>query len=323
MNFRTEIKIEKSNSIELNHTRKIFLIGSCFTENIGGKLANYFFNTLMNPFGITYNPLSISAILRRILANENFEDSDLFYHNELWNSFMHHSRFSEPDKFVALEKINKSLQDANKFIQEADVLVISFGTAWIYQKSEDGELVNNCHKLPSRDFVRRRLSVTEIVKDYSDLVSVLHELNPNLKILFTVSPVRHLKDGFHENQISKSILMLAVEELLRSELCHYFPSYEIVMDDLRDYRFYASDYSHPSDEAVDYIWSKFVEMYMDDSTTRSLPIIEKLYKAMNHRLFNPESESTIKFRKANIRLVEKIESEVKGIDLEKARQHFE
>ena len=212
--------------------------GSCFAENIASKFINAGFTVDLNPFGIAYNPLSLSQNLNRLLDNKPFAADELFKDNDIYHSFSHHSRFSGTNPDEVLAKINSRMEQSATFLQTANLLVITFGTAYVYRLQSTGATVSNCHKLPAKFFTYKRLTIDEIVDEWNGLIALLQTFNPSLRILFTVSPVRHLKDGVHENQLSKSILLLSVNELIGNHSnCSYFPAYEIVLDDLRDYRF--------------------------------------------------------------------------------------
>lgn len=289
MKFRTEIAIP-SGEFSLSHSDKILMIGSCFVENLSEKLIRSGFQVCVNPSGIMYNPVSIRLTLEDILQKRRFDDSDLFVHQGVYHSFFHHSRFSgtEPDKVLAT--MNASVEEAHAFLKEAMLLVITLGTAHVYYSTEDHCPVSNCHKLPSQHFVAKRLAPEAIVREWNGLLVRLREINPALKILFTISPIRHWKDGAHDNQVSKSILFVAVDELMKQQApTYYFPSYEIVMDDLRDYRFYAEDMLHPNAQAIDYIWDKFQCAYFTDKTRALIREWESIRQALAHRPFNPDS----------------------------------
>jgi hypothetical protein len=289
MDFRTIVEPKKSNHA-INHESLILMMGSCFAENIGEKLLELKFSADVNPFGVLFNPVSVAKSLERLNENKLYAENELFYHNDCWHSFTHHSRFSMPNKTECLELINNRLINASKVLKNANFLVLTFGTAYIFYKIEDGEPVANCHKLPAKKFNRKLLDVDSIVSVYKKLFDALKENNPKLKIILTVSPVRHLGDGVHENQISKSVLLLAVNELCKSGYAEYFPAYEIVLDDLRDYRFYKTDMAHPSDEAVNYIFEKFGKTYFSEETKKLNVEIESINNAFNHRPINDQSE---------------------------------
>ena len=278
----------------LRHSDKLLVMGSCFAEHIGGRLEQMKFRTVVNPYGVLYNPLSISEALARLVDCRLFAEEELCeFPDGGWNTWLHHSRYSHPDKGEALAAINDSVRQASQMLVEADALIITLGTAWVYRLADTGEVVGNCHKVPERRFVRQRLQVGEVVEALSAVIGRIRRVNPKLRVLFTVSPVRHLKDGLHGNQLSKSTLLLAVDELCRTmpECCSYFPAYEVVVDELRDYRFYAEDMAHPSRQAVDYVWECFVEHCVDDAARLFMQRWAKVVRALEHRPFNPESEA--------------------------------
>lgn len=294
MNFRTIVEPPKSLH-NLTHESGILMVGSCFTENIGEKLKGLKFKSDVNPFGVLFNPVSVAKCIERLLEGRTFEENELFFYNDCWHSFSHHSRFSMPDKTECLKHINNSLLFSSETIRQADYLIITFGTAFTFYKVDDNESVSNCYKLPAKNFNRKLLDVDSIVEAYKKLFDDLKDYNPKIKIILTVSPVRHLNNGAHENQISKSILLLAVNELCQLGYAEYFPAYEIVLDDLRDYRFHASDLAHPSSEAIDYIFEKFGNVYFSQETLKLNSEIESIRSACNHKPFNSKSESFKKF----------------------------
>ena len=296
MNFRTVVEPGKSN-FQISHHSSALMMGSCFSENIGHKLAGLKFQVDLNPFGVLFNPLSIAKSLERLLAGNIFAGDELFFYNDSWHSFMHHSRFSSPDKNLCLQQINERITNSSEGIEKLDFLIITFGTVWTFFNINDGEPVSNCHKLPARNFERRLLEIPTIVETYKHLFLKLKEKNSGLKIILTVSPVRHLGDGAHENQVSKSILLLAVHELCKLQNTEYFPAYEIMLDDLRDYRFYKSDLAHPSDEAVEYIFEKFSNAYFSNETLKLNNEIESIIAASKHRPVNCNSGSFQQFKK--------------------------
>ena len=257
--------------------------GSCFAENIASKFLNTGFTIDLNPFGIAYNPTSLSYNLNRLLNNNPFSKDELIKDKDIYHSFSHHSRFSGTDPHEVLDKINSRMEISSAFLSTANLLIITFGTAYVYRLQSNDAVVSNCHKIPAKFFTYKRLTVEEITREWSNLIIRLQTFNPSLRILFTVSPIRHWKDGAHENQLSKSILLLAVDELLHNcSNCFYFPAYEILLDDLRDYRFYTEDMLHPSSQAIDYIWDKFKESWFDDETLLKVREFEKNNKALKH-----------------------------------------
>lgn len=292
MDFRTQVIIPTPH-FRLTHSTNLMLLGSCFSENIGRKLLDNKFQAKVNPFGIAFNPLSVATVVRRLLANENFGENDLVFHNNVFQSFLHHGSFSHHDKTECLKNISETFSDAADYILKTDVFLITFGTAYVYKLKPTGQVVANCHKFPADTFVRERLSVEEIVNEWTDIIAKLLVVNPSAKLIFTVSPIRHWKDGAHENQISKSILHLAIETLQEkfTSSIFYFPAYEIVLDELRDYRFFAEDMMHPSSVAVDYIWERFGETFFSKETAEINSEWQQISRALNHRALNEKSAS--------------------------------
>ncbi len=296
--FRT-LTEQKTSSFRISHQSKILFNGSCFTENIGQKLHELYFRVRINPFGVVYNPLSLLNSLGILLDGEEYSELDLDFHNELWYSWDHHSSFSNPEKEECLVRINDEIKISSKHLKKSDFLVLTFGTAWVYMLNKTGEIVSNCHKVPSKEFDRILLSQQDIVNSWKAFIPELLKKNENLKIIFTVSPVRHLKDSAHGNQLSKSVLLLSIDELCKlfPQNTEYFPAYEIQLDDLRDYRFYADDLLHPSRQAIDYIWNIFGETYFDKETREINKELEKLIQAKNHRVYNENTDAFRKFRR--------------------------
>ncbi len=290
MDFTTAVDIPKS-ELKINHSDTILMFGSCFIENIGTKLIDSKFNVAVNPFGVLYNPQSINSAIRLLIENKKLAESDLFRHNGMWHSFIHHSIFSNANKETCLKNINFSITQSAERLRKSDILFVTFGTAYIYSFKETGETVGNCHKLPADKFERRRLGVEEIVESWIFLIKQLRTINPKLRIIFTVSPIRHLKDGAHQNQLSKATLLLAIEKIMKeTEAIEYFPAYEIVVDELRDYRFYAEDMTHPSFVAIKYIWERFSNTYFDSKTQQIIREWAKLASAIGHRSLSGKSD---------------------------------
>ena len=287
----------------MSHSNKLLVMGSCFADHIGGHLERMKFRTVINPYGVLYNPLSIVEGLMRLIECHPFAEGELHeFPDGGWNTWLHHSRYSHPDKRIALAAINESWEAASHSLHEADLLIVTLGTAWVYRLADTGEVVGNCHKMPDRCFVRQRLQVHEIVDSFAAVLDRVWNVNPRLRVLFTVSPVRHLKDGLHGNQLSKSALLLAIDELcgMFSGRCHYFPAYEIVVDELRDYRFYAEDMAHPSNQAVEYVWQCFVECCIDGEAQSFMKQWGKVIRALEHRPFQPCSEQYRQFIRQNM-----------------------
>ena len=296
MDFQTKVELP-AGLPPVSHAERILLMGSCFAENMGRLLAENKFRVDMNPFGILYNPLSVSTALVEILKGKVYQEKDLFLYKECWHSPMHHGLFSASSPEEVLEKINTRLSQAHRSVHELDWLMLTFGTAYVYEQKETRQVVSNCHKLPESYFNRRILSVDEIVNEYTSLITSMVARNSHLKVLFTVSPIRHIRDGMHANQLSKSTLLLAIDRLqqLFPDHVFYFPSYEIVLDELRDYRFYADDMLHPSPLAVRYLWERFSEAFFSAETKQVITAIEDIIKDLSHRPFHPESESYQRF----------------------------
>ena len=304
MQFITPVDIPKS-SINIDHSKKVILLGSCFADNIGQCLAEAKFNVLMNPFGTLYNPLSIAWQIERSMNGKTFSHQDEMLFQDIdgiWHSWMHHSVFSSSSASELLKRMNEAARAMQEALQTAGTLIITFGTAIVYTLKENGRLVANCHKQKDILFHRRRLNTEEITKTWNELLRKLHELNPNLQVVFTVSPIRHQRDGFHTNQISKSVLLIAIDHLVDEcrrnggdFTAEYFPSYEIMMDELRDYRFYAEDMIHPSSAAIQYIWQRFSDSHFDNQTKDIICQCEKIRKAVTHRPNQPGSTTYMHF----------------------------
>ena len=287
-NFRTVFSIPPDNAI--TYADSLMLCGSCFVENIGKKLENGCFNVLINPFGILFNPHSLAQSIENIIDNKPITEDELVFHHGVYHSFSHHSCFSHPQKSECVEQINRATAHAHQFLKNANFLIITLGTSWIYRYQSTGKIVSSCHKIPQKEFDKELLTVEQITETLSATFLRLSKFNPNLRIILTISPVRHIKDGFTENQQSKASLILSVKQLIEQfDNCSYFPVYELFMDDLRDYRFYASDMLHPSETAIQYVWERFCETFFTSETLRTLADAEKLHAAAQHRPFHAES----------------------------------
>ena len=296
MKLYTTVHVAPSEK-KIGYGDKILLLGSCFADNIGAKFEEHYFQTTINPFGTLYNPASIA----KAVLNMGYGPSGmgLVEHNGLWHSMMHHGSYSGVDKEEVIARCEESRIQMQETLQQASMVIVTFGTAWVYEY--EGEVVANCHKLPANRFVRRRLTVDEIVDMWQPIIASM----PDKHWIFTVSPIRHVKDGLHENQVSKAILLQAVDRLISMSLsynlstetlhCSYFPSYEIMLDELRDYRFYAEDMVHPSAVAVDYIWQRFVETYMTTDTQQEMRVLHQLWRDRHHRFLHPDSPEAEQF----------------------------
>jgi hypothetical protein len=282
----TKVAIPVSET-KIGYNDKILLLGSCFADNIGERFGEHYFQTTINPFGTLYNPASIFTSLSPV----DTQEWPVVLHNGLWHSMMHHGSFSHPDKNELLRRCEESWVVMRNALQEASTIIVTFGTSWVYER--EGMVVANCHKLPAKEFVRRRLTVDDVVQTWQTLI----EQMPDKHWIFTVSPIRHIKDGLHENQISKAILLQAVDCLVsNNKAVSYFPSYEIMLDELRDYRFYADDMLHPSSLAVDYIWQRFVDTYMTIDTQNEMRTLHQLWRDRHHRFLYPGTEEAIAFK---------------------------
>ncbi|MFC2151478.1 GSCFA domain-containing protein [Bacteroidota bacterium] len=293
--FRTVIQPEPSKN-KINYQTPLMFMGSCFTENIGNKMLELKFPALVNPFGVLYNPFSVRNSLEILIDHMKFTKDDLCFFNDQWLSFNHDTEFSNENQEDCLKRINSSVEAASKHIRNSKFLIISLGTAWVYKHKKTSKVVSNCHKIPSKEFERILLEPADIFVEWSNLINRLLSLNKKLKIIFTVSPIRHWKDGAIQNQLSKSTLILAIHQLIKEiPNIEYFPAYEIMMDDLRDYRFYANDMIHPSNMAIDYIWEQFSKTYFEKETNDIINEVNKILLAENHHPFKQETESHKKF----------------------------
>ena len=319
MSFRTSL-IPVQGAFSITHKDHLLLIGSCFTEHIGQKLETRKFNTLQNSFGIVYNPVSMALSLKRIAKGDSqFTQEDLFEQNGLWHSWEHHGRFSQPDPNETLKGINAAYQTAVDHWKRTEVLFLTLGTAEVFSLRENGQVVANNHKMPSAHFDSRRLSVSEIV---AQLGQALEGIS-NKQVILTVSPVRHLRSGLIENQRSKAALILACEELCRHlPGLSYFPAYELLQDDLRDYRFYAADMVHPSEVALEYVWQYFSETYFSEKTRQWNERIEKIQAAARHRPFHPDTEQHRAFARTQLETIDKLYKEAPELDFSAEKAIF-
>jgi len=321
MDFHLEFT-PKPFDIKINHQQNLLLIGSCFTEQIGTKLANHKFTVLDNPNGILFNPVSITKSISSYISNKKYTQADLFYQNESWNSWEHHSRFSHPDKKKCLQGINDSQTKAHDFLKKADWLLITLGSAFVYEL-ENKEVVANCHKVPTDKFKKRLLPVEEVLTGLQAMIEETVVFNPGLNIIFTISPVRHLRDGFVENNRSKATLIQTVHQLVEKNTnCFYFPAYELVIDDLRDYRFFAEDMVHPNYAATNYVWEKFIAACIDESSQQLMKEIAVIVAAKNHKPFNPTSEQHKKFLQTNLEKVKKLQQQLRYLNLKEEEEFF-
>jgi hypothetical protein len=322
MNFHLQFPVQLFKE-KINYRDKMLFIGSCFTERIGNKMKEHKFSLNLNPHGILYNPASIASALRRYISGGNLNESELFYANETWNSWEHHSCFSGPDKLKCLENMNTSISEAREQLQNTKWLFITFGSAFTYSLKEEKRLVGNCHKVPQTKFDKRLLKAQEIVKEFETLFSELKQFNPDLNIVLTVSPVKYVRDGVVENVLSKSVLIAAVHELVkRNNNAFYFPAYELVTEDLRDYRFYEADLVHPNEQAISYVFEKFMNASFSNETKEIFEKIKEIRTAASHRSFNEGSDSNKRFASVYLKRCEELSFEFPFLDLSEESVHF-
>lgn len=323
--YRTTIPFSEAGYVKkIDYDSHIMLVGSCFTENIGSKLGDMKFPTAINPFGILYNPVSIRNCLSMLARGQKMDSEALVQYNGLWHSLNHHGKFSHKEKALCIKNINENIEKSAAFLQETHYLFITFGTAWVYEWRKNEEIVANCHKIPDKFFERKLLNVDTIVAYYELLIKELNKLNPNLRIVFSISPIRHLKDGAVENQLSKATLVVAAHKIAAIFAnVSYFPAYELLMDDLRDYRFYTPDMIHLNELAVDYIWEYFAEVFFDDETRMVYREIAKIHKAMKHRPSNSDSDDYQKFKRKNLEKTKALNEKYPFLNLEEERSFFE
>lgn len=322
MIFRTELKNWQA-GLSISHGDAVACMGSCFAEHIGARLQERKFQTLLNPTGIVYNPVSLAATLEWMASGRRFGESDVFEWNGQWNSYHHHSRFSALSREALLEGINTAMSEASAFFEKTSRLLLTPGTALVYEHREMGGVVANCHKLPASAFTRRRLSVEEVTACLAPVLSLWKERLPALEVIISVSPVRHLREGMIENQRSKATLVLAAAQLAESlPFVHYFPAYELLLDDLRDYRFYAEDLAHPSAQAVEYIWEFFSRHYFSENTRRLLGEIEDVLRAARHRPFQPDSAAHQAFQQKQLERIAALEKALPLSDWKEEKRIF-
>ncbi len=296
MEFRTIVRTGENRSW-LHHSDQVVLLGSCFSDNIGAKMQGALIRATVNPMGTLYNPMSIARGVQRLIDNEPVAGRDLFMQGGVWNSYDFHSRHSLPDKQATLDRMNNAIEQGHKALQAAQLLTVTLGTAIVYRLKSTGEVVANCHKVPQHEFERRMATAGELVHELDAMLTRLHSFNPELHIILTVSPIRHIADGLDTNSLSKALLRVAIQEVLtrHQEYCDYFPAYEIMLDDLRDYRFYSSDMVHPSDVAVEYIWQAFQATYLDDRSALAVARCERIHKRLQHRPMSANRDTVDRF----------------------------
>jgi hypothetical protein len=310
--FRTELTLPPAVH-RLTHATPVMTVGSCFSDAVGSLFTRYKFKTLANPFGVVYNPIAIHNLIRRAVFNEPPSDSTFINHSGRVYNFDFHSSFSGKTRHELEQAITNALGTSHHFLTAAPWLILTYGTAWVYERNDTGEVVANCHKVEASAFRKKLLSVDDITKSFGDLLAVLKPLARDIKILLTVSPVRHLRDTFELNSVSKAVLRLACHQLSTQYAdVDYFPAFEIMFDDLRDYRFYEPDMLHPTEEAIAYTWEKFIHRYADDGTLAFIAKWDPIDRALAHRAFHPDAEPHREFLGG---ILKKLEALGSGVDV--------
>lgn len=323
MDFRTVLPARQS-PFQIDYPDGLLALGSCFAEHIGRLLIQSRFSLILNPFGILYNPVSILQALRTLRSGGKLSQQELFLHQDLWHHFAFHGRFSHPQQAMALQGMNTSLQRAQRQLQHTNHILITWGTAYAYRHQGSQEIVGNCHKLPGQTFERIRLNQDDFYEDYVTLLTAWKAEKPDLQVLLSVSPVRHLRDGLINNQRGKAILLLAAEALTQKlDFVHYFPAYELVLDDLRDYRFYEQDLTHPNDLAVQYVWEFFRQHCFSANAQWVFREIEPVLKAAQHRPFHTHTAAHQQFCAQQLTRIDDLEKKYQFLDLSGQRSVFE
>ena len=281
----------------ISHSDVVVMMGSCFSDNIGARMRHAMFNVDINPFGTLYNPFSIATSIERIIDCEPVDGSHMFQSGGVWNSFLFHSKFSRVDKMRAMEMMNERITAAHEHLRQARALIITLGAAVVYRLKSTGKVVSNCHKVPQHEFVRKTESIEAMTEVLDHSLTRLREFNPDIKVIITVSPIRHVADGLETNMLSKASLRVVASTLAGrfKDMVSYFPAFEIMLDDLRDYRFYAADMVHPSETAIEYIWQTFQATYFDDRTAQAAARCERVYKRLMHRPMTDNREAIERF----------------------------
>ncbi|WP_147678434.1 GSCFA domain-containing protein [Algibacter pacificus] len=294
MKLQTQIPLFPEEHNQIDYNSKTLLFGSCFSENMSEKLQYFKFQNYQNPFGILFHPKAIETLIEHVIQHKIYSEKDVFFHNEQWHCFDAHSKLSDATKEGLIDKLNSQIECTRNQLKNASHIIITLGTAWVYNYIEKNKTVANCHKIPQKKFTKTILTVEEIRDSLKHILAQIRGVNAHATIIFTVSPVRHIKDGFVENTQSKSHLLTAIHQVLASRT-YYFPSYEIMMDELRDYRFYAEDMIHPNSTAINYIWEKFQLVWISNKTLKIMKEVDVVQKGIQHRPFNPNSEAHSKF----------------------------
>jgi len=309
MNFLTQIPFEKQSNHLIDYHSNILLLGSCFSDNIGKKLDYFKFQNLQNPFGILFQPKAIETLIVNAVQNKLYSEKDIFFYNEQWHSYDAHSKLSSSSKDDLLNQLNTQSALTKQQITNSSHIIITLGTGWVYRFIENNHFVANCHKVPQNQFSKELLLVDEVIESLESIIEAIKKINSNSIIIFTVSPVRHIKDGFVENTQSKAHLISAIHQVLSKQI-FYFPSYELMMDELRDYRFYAEDMIHPNQVAVNYIWEKFKSVWISEEAIKTMDDVDYVQKGLLHKPFNPNSNAHQEFLKKIQEKVNKLEKKI-------------
>lgn len=294
MKLQTQIPLEKQSNNLIDYNSTVLLFGSCFVENIGDKLSYFKFQNTQNPFGVLFHPKAIETLIQKSIKGDFYNEEDLFYHNEQWHCFDVHSRLSNVSKSELLNNLNSILEITNKGVKQATHIIITLGTSWVYRLVETHKIVANCHKVSQKQFNKELLSIEDISAVLKNILSLIKGINEDVTVIFTVSPIRHIKDGFVENMRSKAHLLSAIHQVVGNQ-SFYFPSFEIMMDELRDYRFYKEDMIHPNTTAINYIWERFKSVWINDNAFKIMDEVDIIQKGLQHKPFNPNSDAHQKF----------------------------
>ena len=310
MKLQTQIPLQQAAG-QIDYQSQLLLLGSCFVENMGQKLGDHKFRSTVNPIGILFHPKAIETFVSRSIRGSYFTTEDVFLKDGFWYCFDAHSNMVGASSEALLDNLNRAVELTASRIKECSHIVITLGTAWVYRHKKSKSIVANCHKVPQKEFDKELLSVDVIASSLQNIARSVHTLSPDTRIIFTISPVRHLKDGFVENQRSKAHLIAAVHQMVEenASLNGYFPSYELLMDELRDYRFYNTDMLHPNQLAIDYIWEKFKNVWISQDAYPTMEKVESIQKGLRHKPFHPESEQHRKFTRNLDEQIKKLQAQ--------------
>ncbi len=294
MKLQTKIPFKKQSKNQIDYNSNVLLFGSCFSENIGKKLDYFKFQNTQNPFGILFHPKAIETLISNAIENKKYSEEDVFFHNEQWHCFDAHSKLRNTSKEDLINQLNAQIDLTSSKLKTASHIIVAIGTAWVYREIKTDNIVANCHKVPQKQFKKELLSVEDITKSLNNILSLIRSVNYNASVIFTVSPIRHTKDGFVENMQSKAHLLTAIHQVINIQ-SFYFPSFEIMMDELRDYRFYNEDMIHPNQLAINYIWEKFKGVWISDESFKVMEEVDTIQKGFQHKPFNVQSQAHQKF----------------------------